>query len=179
MSTDSTDPDLTDETLEEAIRGLVSHFHDLLRERLDVADTALLKAHFLIEERLNKLLTDLALQPNRVKLDIEFYVKVKALRAFAPLGDDVRWELVEGIGTLRNGIAHPEDPEKKQRALRQLRELWKRELGKDESLHDWGDYNVILGATMHSIAFLSAVGTEIEKAGLGNAAKVRAKERKA
>lgn len=168
---DSTEPDLP----ESDVGRIVGHFHDLLRDRLDSLDTAVLNAHFLLEEQLDELLGELALQPNRLNLKVPFDVKVKALRAFAPIGDDPRWDMVETINKLRNGLAHLHGRDDKEKALNKLREIWKREIEKDQPFveQDWLDYNVTLGVTVTAIGFLSAVRTEIRKANLGHSAQLR------
>jgi hypothetical protein len=68
-------------------------------------------------------LGELALQPYRLRLTLQFDAKVKILRAFAPLGDDDHWEAVEAINTLRNKIAHLHGRDQKHAAFGKLREL--------------------------------------------------------
>jgi len=156
-------------------RRFIAHFHDRLKKSLDTTDTAVLQSQFLLEEKLDELLMDLALQPNQLNLDVQFAVKVKILRAFAPLGNDERWKVIEAINKLRNSSAHGGGRDEKQKAIHKLRNLWKAQVEKEDPFieMDWPDYNVVLGATVESLRFLAAVEEEIKKASLGHAAEVR------
>jgi hypothetical protein len=152
---------VTDEEIWEAINDahrLYERFQDRLKERLDKADTALLQSHFLIEEQLDALLTVLALQPYQLDLEVSFAVKVKILRAFAPLGEDPRWKIIEAINKVRNEIAHPKSGDKKEKALHKLRDSRKQVSGRHIDRMD--SFDVLVSSTMISIVFLS----EIERA---------------
>jgi hypothetical protein len=151
----------------EDVSQLVHRLHQKL-SAIDQLAVAVLKSHFLVEEQIDAVLEATAKNPKHLELEKNprFVQKVKWLRAFAPLGDDERWQLILAINTLRNKVAHKFDGPERKNALMNLRQ----ELGQRIRVHDHAfdeqilqDYDVVLSASMWSINFLARIQQEIEK----------------
>jgi hypothetical protein len=77
-------------------------------QRMDEEVLIVLKAHLLIEERLNEILTKFVFHPSFLeKANLRFHQKVHVARSFSLDQQDNRmWDLILAINTLRNEMAH-------------------------------------------------------------------------
>jgi hypothetical protein len=125
--------------------------------------TAVLKSHFLVEEQLDAVLEAVAKNPKHLELkrNPKFEQKVKWVRAFGPLGHDHHWQVILGLNALRNKVAHKFDGPERKTAISNLRNDFRRVL--DPGQNDKGllDYNLVLAASMLSIAFLVKLRHEL------------------
>lgn len=87
----------------------------------------------------------------------KFIQKVRWIRAFAPLGDDARWDIILALNTLRNKVAHKFDLTKRQEALTKLRAQFSQSTLFVHYEQEWKDYNVIFGACVEALVFLLQV----------------------
>jgi len=152
---------------EEEVAKFLAGFSRRISE-IDRLATAVLKAHFLVEEFLDRALAAAAKSPKHLELERNprFAQKMKWLRAFAPLGDDSRWELVSALNNLRNKVAHKVDGPERKEALQKLRKELAPHVKKELSVLNeqrWPDYNIVLAAAMESNLFLTQVRTEVGK----------------
>jgi hypothetical protein len=137
---------------------------DRIMSTIDPLANAVLKGHFEIEEQLDFVLEKLATNPRFLELSgAKFVHKVKWLRAFGPLGNDDRWDLVEALNTLRNKIAHRFEGSKRKEALQNLRIQVKRFLPVIDfvSENNVTDYQVVVTACFCSLALLLDVQNQI------------------
>jgi hypothetical protein len=156
-------PDPSPISIEE-VKGLIESFNKHIGE-FDALATTVLKAHFLVEKRLVQLLQSLARCPDYLELGrtTGFDRKVKLLRAFAPLGNDGRWQIVAALNTVRNNVAHKADGPERKQALQKLRETWKPFLrGNPDASDEWADYNILVAATLECFAFFSTIEAQIK-----------------
>jgi hypothetical protein len=132
----------------------IQEFLDDFHERISAFDliaTAVLKSHLEVEILLNAALDVVAKNPKHLDGKPSFFKKVKLLRAFGPLGDDKRWQLVLALNELRNQIAHkPDGPERKKAMLKLRNELGKLASGPVGDERKTKDYNVVLLSAIHS-----------------------------
>jgi|SRR5271165_6921276 len=141
------------------LKPLVDEFDKQISE-IDQLATAVLKTHFLIEEFIDLILEEVARNPQHLELERPFIQKVKWIRAFAPMGDDERWQLILAINTLRNKVAHKFDGPERKAALQNLR---KELICCIFNEQEWRDYDLILAAATESRLFLVEIRNQIGK----------------
>jgi len=137
----------------EDLRGLLKRFHEQISE-IDRFATAVLKAHFLVEEQIDSLLEVVAKNPKHLEGRPSFDRKVKWIRAFGPLGDNEHWQLILALNTLRNKVAHKFDGPEREAAIANLRNEFRQVMEPDPKDKELRDYNLLLVASMFSVAFL-------------------------
>jgi hypothetical protein len=139
----------------EGIAKLLEDFHKQISE-IDRLATAVLKAHFLVEEQIDSVLEVVAKNPEHLGLERNprFTQKVNWIRSFGPLGDNDYWRLILAINNLRNKVAHKFDGPERKQAITNLRNEYRRILEPDPNDAELRDYNLILVVSMFSIAFL-------------------------
>jgi len=83
------------------------------------------------------------------------------IRAFAPKGDDQRWDLILALNTVRNKVAHNFDGSERAEALQKLRNELARPFKAVGHVAGLDDYQTVLISSMGSIAFLVHLKTEL------------------
>ena len=152
---------------EKEIRQFISDFHNRIR-KTDPFVTQVLQAHFEVEGLIDRVLKAIAKSPEHLELkrNRSFAQRVRWIRAFGPMGDDKRWQLLLALTNLRNNIAHKPDGPERKGALRKLREKLARSRLADNSILDeqeWRDYNLVFTASMESSLFLGEIWGHVGK----------------
>ncbi len=101
---------------------------------VDAMTQFVLRAHLMLEERLNNILRSCLYNPDIFdKMKLTFATKMLFAQAFAvSQNGSGMWELIAAINTLRNSIAHSLDDAHRQQRFQRLREIYLRELEKPE-----------------------------------------------
>jgi len=137
----------------EKVRDLLERFHKQISE-IDRFATAVLKAHFLIEEQVDLVLETLAKNPKHLGQNPRFDQKLRWIRAFGPLGDNEYWDLIRALNTLRNKVAHRFEGKERREAIANLRKEFRRVLEPGQTDNELIPYKLVLIVSMFSIAFL-------------------------
>jgi hypothetical protein len=149
----------------EQITEFLDRFSDRISKIDDLA-TAVLKSHFEVEEQLNETLALLAKSPKHLEGKPSFFQKLRWVRAFGPMGDDKRWQLVLAFNELRNKIAHKPDGPERKKAMQKLRKeladsaLVPLPIADEQRIRD---YNVVVLSAIFSIALIVQVRDQIGK----------------
>jgi len=133
---------------------LVNQFSAQIR-RIDPLVTTILKAHFEVERCLDDVLGAVAKEPKYLKGERRFAQKMRWLRAFAPLGNDQRWEVVEAFNEVRNNVAHKPEGEERKKTMRRLHETLVRLIPEAVKVRPFADSFVVLASAMEAILLLS------------------------
>ena len=107
---------------EEELKQYIADFEQKVWE-IDFLATIAIRSHLLLEEELDSVLEAIAQNRKHLDLEARFHQKVKWVRAFAPSGDDERWQLVEAVTLVRNKAAHRFAGPEREKALQNLRKI--------------------------------------------------------
>jgi hypothetical protein len=150
---------------QEQINEFLNRFHERI-SAIDQLATAVLKSHLEVEEQLDLTLAVVAKNPKHLERRPSFFQKVRWIRAFRPMGDDKRWQLVLALNDLRNKVAHKTDGPDRKGAMQKLRKeladsgLVTSRIGKEQQAKD---YNVVLLSAIYSNALIVQVRDQIRK----------------
>jgi hypothetical protein len=136
--------------------------------------TVVLKAHLQVEQFVNQVLEELAVNPEPLSLysgSSRFAQKLEWLQAFAPSPIDPArpekafWSLFGALNRLRNQIAHKPKGQIRDEALQNLRNKLSQFFGEDgiSNKHEWSDHKVIVASTVVALRFFAKMFAAVQE----------------
>jgi hypothetical protein len=134
--------------------------------KIDKFALTVLKAHLSIEALLDQtleLMVDRRKELNRVRLSFTQKAQLLRISVMQP-GDDLVWEIVFALNTLRNEIAHRQDGERRNKSLDALRAklIAATRYGLKRRLHTISDVEVIVQSTARCYGVIQIAASALD-----------------
>jgi hypothetical protein len=107
---------------------VLKQFADEIRQVDDVAQIVL-KGHLVMEGLLTEIIETFMLHGEFVEIaNLRVHQKIALCRAMSTSDqNNGMWELVSGMNTVRNALAHSLDPDRRSKAIQKVRNVYERE----------------------------------------------------
>jgi hypothetical protein len=135
---------------------------------LDPIVHVILKAHLLVEDSLNKIISKFVFHPERLEdARLSFYQRFLLARSMSLDESDNRmWGLIGSLNTLRNDLAHGLESPKRQEKIDAVKKIYFEICADHEGIEQerqMGDLEILAFAGTLSVGFLSSFEKELDR----------------